>query len=53
MVLLVNNIRARYGIPLDLVVGHYRINYKTDPGPALNISWVRVGSPAREPIFSE
>jgi peptidoglycan/xylan/chitin deacetylase (PgdA/CDA1 family) len=52
LVLLVNDIRARYGIPLDLVVGHYRINSKTDPGPALNISWYRVGNPAREPIFS-
>ncbi len=53
LVLLVNDIRARRGIPLDLVVGHYRINYKTDPGPALNISWYRVGNPARAPIFSE
>ncbi|MBN1440979.1 MAG: polysaccharide deacetylase family protein [Anaerolineales bacterium] len=53
MVTLVNDIRARWGIPLELVVGHYRINNKTDPGPALNISWRRVGNPAREPIFSE
>jgi peptidoglycan/xylan/chitin deacetylase (PgdA/CDA1 family) len=53
LVLLVNDIRARYGIPLELVVGHYRINSKTDPGPALNISWYRAGNPAREPIFSE
>jgi len=53
LVLLANDIRARYGITLELVVGHYRINYKTDPGPALNISWYRVGNPAREPIFSE
>jgi peptidoglycan/xylan/chitin deacetylase (PgdA/CDA1 family) len=53
LVLLVNDIRVRYGIALDLVVGHYRINYKTDPGPALNISWYRVGNPARAPIFSE
>jgi peptidoglycan/xylan/chitin deacetylase (PgdA/CDA1 family) len=51
--LLVNDIRARYGIPLELVVGHYRINYKTDPGPALNISWYRSGNPPREPIFSD
>jgi peptidoglycan/xylan/chitin deacetylase (PgdA/CDA1 family) len=51
--LLVNDIRARYGIPLELVVGHYRINEKTDPGPALNISWYRTGNPPREPIFSE
>jgi peptidoglycan/xylan/chitin deacetylase (PgdA/CDA1 family) len=53
LILLVNDIRARYDIPLELVVGHYRINYKTDPGPALNISWVRVGNPAREPLFAE
>jgi peptidoglycan/xylan/chitin deacetylase (PgdA/CDA1 family) len=53
LILLVNDIRARYGIPLDLVVGHYRINYKTDPGPALNISWYRSGNPPRPPIFSE
>jgi peptidoglycan/xylan/chitin deacetylase (PgdA/CDA1 family) len=51
--LLVNDIRARYGIPLDLVVGHYRINSKTDPGPALNISWTRSGNPPRPPIFTE
>jgi len=53
LILLVNDIRARNVIPLDLVVGHYRINSKTDPGPALNISWYRVGNPARAPIFSE
>jgi peptidoglycan/xylan/chitin deacetylase (PgdA/CDA1 family) len=53
LVVLVNDIRARWGIPLDLVVGHYRINYKTDPGPALNISWYRSGNPPRAPIFSE
>jgi peptidoglycan/xylan/chitin deacetylase (PgdA/CDA1 family) len=53
LIILVNDIRARWGIPLDLVVGHYRINYKTDPGPALNISWRRVGNPPRAPIFSE
>jgi peptidoglycan/xylan/chitin deacetylase (PgdA/CDA1 family) len=53
LIILVNDIRARWGIPLDLVVGHYRINYKTDPGPALNISWYRVGNPPRGPIFSE
>ena len=53
LVLLVNDIRARWGIPLDLVVGHYRINNKTDPGPALNISWYRTGNPPRAPIFTE
>jgi peptidoglycan/xylan/chitin deacetylase (PgdA/CDA1 family) len=52
LVLLVNDIRARWGISLDLVVGHYRINYKTDPGPALNISWYRTGNPPRAPIFT-
>jgi N-acetylmuramoyl-L-alanine amidase len=49
--LIVGDIRARWGIPLDLVVGHYRINDKTDPGPALNISWPRYGNPPRPPIF--
>ncbi len=53
LVLLVNDIRARWGIPLDLVVGHYRINNKTDPGPALNISWYRTGNPPRAPIFTQ
>jgi peptidoglycan/xylan/chitin deacetylase (PgdA/CDA1 family) len=53
LVILVNDIRARWGIPLALVVGHYRVNSKTDPGPALNISWYRVGNPARAPIFTE
>ena len=53
LVLLANDIRARWGIPLDLVVGHYRINYKTDPGPALNISWDRTGNPPRAPIFTQ
>jgi peptidoglycan/xylan/chitin deacetylase (PgdA/CDA1 family) len=52
LVLLVNDIRARRGIPLDLVIGHYRINQKTDPGPALNISWYRTGNPPRPPIFT-
>jgi peptidoglycan/xylan/chitin deacetylase (PgdA/CDA1 family) len=52
LVLLVNDIRSRWGIPLELVVGHYRINYKTDPGPALNISWYRTGNPPRAPIFT-
>jgi peptidoglycan/xylan/chitin deacetylase (PgdA/CDA1 family) len=53
LVLLVNDIRTRWGIPLALVVGHYRINYKTDPGPALNISWYRTGNPPRAPIFTQ
>ncbi len=53
LILLVNDIRARWGIPLELVVGHYRINQKTDPGPALNISWYRSGNPPRPPIFDE
>jgi peptidoglycan/xylan/chitin deacetylase (PgdA/CDA1 family)/N-acetyl-anhydromuramyl-L-alanine amidase AmpD len=53
LILLVSDIRARWGIPLDLVVGHYRINNNTDPGPALNISWYRIGDPPRAPIFTE
>jgi peptidoglycan/xylan/chitin deacetylase (PgdA/CDA1 family) len=53
LIVLVQDIRARWGIPLSLVVGHYRINSKTDPGPALNISWYRTGNPPRPPIFTE
>jgi peptidoglycan/xylan/chitin deacetylase (PgdA/CDA1 family) len=53
LIVLVTDIRARWGISLPLVVGQYRINSKTDPGPALNISWYRTGNPPRPPIFTE
>ena len=48
LVLLVNDIRTRWDIPLDMVMGHYRINTNTDPGPALNLFWDRYGNPSRQ-----
>jgi N-acetylmuramoyl-L-alanine amidase len=48
---LVMDIRARYNIPWDMVLGHYRINAKADPGPALNLFWPRYGYPPQPPIF--
>jgi peptidoglycan/xylan/chitin deacetylase (PgdA/CDA1 family) len=51
--ILVEDIRQRYGIPYTMVMGHYRINEKTDPGPALNLFWYREGDPPREPIFAD
>lgn len=51
LVLLVNDIRARWNIPLDMVMGHYRINTNSDPGPALNLFWDRYGNPPRKAIF--
>jgi N-acetyl-anhydromuramyl-L-alanine amidase AmpD/peptidoglycan/xylan/chitin deacetylase (PgdA/CDA1 family) len=51
LILLVNDIRERWDIPLDMVVGHYRINTNTDPGPALNLFWDRYGNPPRPAFF--
>ena len=51
LVLLVNDIRERWGIPLDMVMGHYRVNTNSDPGPALNLFWTRYGNPSRPAIF--
>ncbi|HKZ45067.1 MAG TPA: polysaccharide deacetylase family protein [Anaerolineales bacterium] len=51
LILLVNDIRNRWNIPLDMVMGHYRINTNTDPGPALNLFWDRYGDPFRSAIF--
>lgn len=51
LILLVNDIRERWDIPLDMVIGHYRINTNTDPGPALNLFWDRYGNPPRPAIF--
>jgi len=48
---LVNDLRARWDIPWEMVMGHYQINDKSDPGPALNLFWTRPGNPPREPIF--
>jgi len=51
LILLVNDIRQRWNIPMDMVIGHYRINNNTDPGPALNLFWDRYGNPPRFAIF--
>ncbi|RCK72761.1 MAG: N-acetylmuramoyl-L-alanine amidase [Anaerolineae bacterium] len=51
---LVCDIARRWSIPVDSehIVGHYRINQKLDPGPALNLFWERLGLPLREPLFA-
>jgi len=49
---LVEDIMSRWDIPLEMVLGHSRIQLnKNDPGPALNLTWDRYGDPPREPIF--
>jgi N-acetyl-anhydromuramyl-L-alanine amidase AmpD len=50
---LVEDIARRWGFALDAehVVGHYRVQGKRDPGPALNLFWERNGSPARKAVF--
>jgi N-acetyl-anhydromuramyl-L-alanine amidase AmpD len=50
---LVHDIANRWKIPIDEdhVIGHYRVNQKVDPGPALNLFWSRSGKPAKPPIF--
>ena len=52
---VVFDLTRRWGIPLDPthVLGHYRINQKADPGPALNLFWTRFGNPVRPAIFGE
>ncbi len=51
--ILVRDILQRWDIPLDLVIGHSRVQAsKIDPGPALNLTWQRYGDPSRPPIFS-
>lgn len=49
--ILVQDIRARWHIPWDMVIGYSRINNKPNPGPALNLFWPRYGFPPRPPIF--
>lgn len=48
---LVGDIRARWNLPLEAVMGHYRVNDKPDPGPALNLLWPRVGNPPAPAII--
>jgi len=52
LILLVRDIQNRWNIPDDMIIGHSRVNYKSDPGPALNIFWTRYGDPPAPPIFS-
>lgn len=49
--ILVEDICSRWNIPLDMVMGHSRINNNVDPGPALNLFWPRYGNPMRPSIF--
>ena len=50
---LVEEIARRWGFPVDAehVVGHYRVQGKHDPGPALNLFWERNGNPQREAVW--
>jgi len=50
---LVEDIASRWNIPIDAnhIIGHYRINPRPDPGPALNLFWQRTGNPPKPPIF--
>jgi N-acetyl-anhydromuramyl-L-alanine amidase AmpD len=51
--ILVTDIMARWDIPLEMILGHSRIQLnKNDPGPALNLTWSRYGDPSREQIFN-
>jgi len=49
--ILVEDIRSRWHIPVNRVMGHSRINNNVDPGPALNLSWPRYGDPSGIAIF--
>lgn len=50
---LVEDIARRWGFPVDAdyVVGHYRVQGKRDPGPALNLFWERNGYPPRGAVW--
>jgi N-acetylmuramoyl-L-alanine amidase len=50
---LVEDIAARWGFPVDAehVVGHYRVQGKSDPGPALNLFWERNGNPPERAVW--
>lgn len=50
---LVLDIMQRWDIPLEMVVGHERVQpEKIDPGPALNLTWNRYGDPSRPAIIA-
>jgi hypothetical protein len=50
---LVEDIAQRWNFPVDAehVLGHYRVQGKRDPGPALNLFWERNGNPPREAVW--
>ena len=50
---LVEDIARRWGFPVDAdhVLGHYRVQGKHDPGPALNLFWERNGKPPKEAVW--
>ncbi len=50
---LVEDIAVRWGIAVDPdhVLGHYRVQGKRDPGPALNLFWERNGNPRGRAIW--
>lgn len=50
---LVEDIARRWGFPVDEehVIGHYRVQGKRDPGPALNLFWERNGKPLKEVLW--
>lgn len=50
---LICDIARRWSIPIDQdhILGHYRVNQKLDPGPALNLFWERIGTPYHPPLL--
>lgn len=50
---LIADITARRKIPQDAdhILPAYRVQMRSEPGPALNLFWQRAGSPAREAVF--
>ena len=50
---LVEDIRQRWNIPWEMIIGHSRINTNTDPGPALNLFGPRNGNPPRMALFEK
>lgn len=49
--ILVRDIQKRWNIPDGMIIGHSRISFNVDPGPALNLFWMRYGNPSKEPVF--
>jgi N-acetyl-anhydromuramyl-L-alanine amidase AmpD len=49
--ILVRDVQKRWNIPDGMIIGHSRISFNVDPGPALNLFWIRYGNPSKEPVF--